>query len=141
MIYQAHQFLQQHNFITLEKPILSTNSFRTTKTSDFYPEFIYNAISTAASFNRHYQISRRLMTHADGHESEQTLVDMATSFTDEKQICILAESLISTLLTSINQDPLLTPIQNITYTESIRRFGTDTHPTLGIHLKSSILTT
>ena len=29
------------------------------------------------------------MTHADGHESEQTLVDMAISFTDEKQICIL----------------------------------------------------
>lgn len=133
-------FLDQHGFLEIETPMLTRATPEgardylvpsRTQASHFFalpqsPQ-IFKQLLMISGMDRYYQIARCFRDEdlrAD-RQPEFTQLDIEASFLDEATIMEIMEDLIVFIFKETLNITLSTPIQRITYAESMHRFGTD----------------
>lgn len=143
------QFMDEHNFIDIETPILTKSTPEGARDylvpSRVYPgQFyalpqspqIFKELLMVAGFDRYYQIVKCFRDEdlrAD-RQPEFTQLDIELSFTTEEEVQSLMETMIRRLFKQILNVDLPNPFPHISYADAISQYGTD-RPDLRIPMK------
>ncbi|MCP4720465.1 MAG: aspartate--tRNA ligase [Desulfobacteraceae bacterium] len=133
-------YLDDKGFIDIETPFLTKSTPEGARDylvpsrvnqGEFYalpqsPQ-LFKQLLMISGFDRYYQVVRCFRDEdlrAD-RQPEFTQIDMELSFVDEKQIMQIAEGLIVDIFKKVLNIDLVTPFPQLTYEESMDRFGLD----------------
>ncbi len=143
------RFLDDHRFVDIETPMLTKSTPEGARdylvpsrvnAGEFFalpqsPQ-LFKQLLMVAGFDRYYQITKCFRDEdlrAD-RQPEFTQVDLETSFMDEKAITDLVEEMLCFVFKEALDTQLPQPFPRMTYTEAMRRFGSD-KPDLRVQLE------
>lgn len=136
----THEFFDQNGFIDIETPILGKSSPEGARDylvpSRIYPGSFYalpqspqlfKQLLMGAGFDKYYQLARCFRDEdlRGDRQPEFTQIDMETSFTDEQQVQDYTEGLLKKIMKDVMGIDLKTPIDRISWTDSMNNYGTD----------------
>ncbi|MBI0120256.1 aspartate--tRNA ligase [Lactobacillus sp. M0398] len=136
----THEFFDQNGFIDIETPILGKSSPEGARDylvpSRIYPGSFYalpqspqlfKQLLMGAGFDKYYQLARCFRDEdlRGDRQPEFTQIDMETSFTDEQQVQDYTEGLLKKIMKDVMGIDLRTPIDRISWTDSMNNYGTD----------------
>ncbi len=133
-------FLNDNGFIDIETPFLTKSTPEGARDylvpsrvnqGEFYalpqsPQ-LFKQLLMISGFDRYYQIVKCFRDEdlrAD-RQPEFTQIDMELSFVDEQEVMNIAEGMIVAIFKNVLNIDLVTPFAQITYEESMTRFGLD----------------
>lgn len=133
-------YLDDNGFVDIETPFLTKSTPEGARDylvpsrvnqGEFYalpqsPQ-LFKQLLMISGFDRYYQVVRCFRDEdlrAD-RQPEFTQIDMELSFVDENQIMQIAEGLIVDIFKKVLDIDLVTPFPQLTYEESMDRFGLD----------------
>ena len=142
-------FLNKNDFVDIETPILTKSTPEgardylvpsRTHPGQFFalpqsPQ-LFKQLLMVSGFERYYQIARCFRDEdlrAD-RQPEFTQLDIEMSFIDENDIISITEELFATLFRDVLDTEITLPLQQMTYHEAMKRFGTD-RPDLRVTLE------
>ncbi len=136
----VRNYLDKNNFLELETPFLikhtpgGSRNFivpSRNKAGFFYalaesPQ-LFKQLLMIAGFDKYFQIVKCFRDEdlRGDRQPEFTQIDIEMSFVNEAQIQSISEDIIKTIFDQLFNIQLKTPFQQIDYTDSIDRFGTD----------------
>ena len=149
LVSAIRDFLNTNGFVDIETPILTRSTPEgardylvpsRTHPGEFFalpqsPQ-LFKQMLMVSGFERYYQIARCFRDEdlrAD-RQPEFTQLDVEMSFIEERDIMELVEKLFSGLFKDILDVEIELPLQQMTYAEAMRRFGSD-RPDLRIALE------
>ena len=136
----THEFFDQNGFIDIETPILGKSSPEGARDylvpSRIYPGSFYalpqspqlfKQLLMGAGFDKYYQLARCFRDEdlRGDRQPEFTQIDMETSFTNEQQVQDYTEGLLKKIMKDVMEIDLKTPIDRISWTDSMNNYGTD----------------
>ena len=136
----THEYFDQNGFIDIETPILGKSSPEGARDylvpSRIYPGSFYalpqspqlfKQLLMGAGFDKYYQLARCFRDEdlRGDRQPEFTQIDMETSFTDEQQVQDYTEGLLKKIMKDVMGIDLKTPIDRISWTDSMNNYGTD----------------
>ena len=136
----THEFFDQNGFIDIETPILGKSSPEGARDylvpSRIYPGSFYalpqspqlfKQLLMGAGFDKYYQLARCFRDEdlRGDRQPEFTQIDMETSFTNEQQVQDYTEGLLKKIMKDVMGIDLKTPIDRISWTDSMNNYGTD----------------
>ena len=136
----THEFFDQNGFIDIETPILGKSSPEGARDylvpSRIYPGSFYalpqspqlfKQLLMGAGFDKYYQLARCFRDEdlRGDRQPEFTQIDMETSFTDEQQVQDYTEGLLKKIMKDVMGIDLKTPIDRISWIDSMNNYGTD----------------
>lgn len=135
----AREVLARHDFVEIETPTMTRSTPEGARDflvparlqpGSFYalpqsPQ-LFKQLLMVAGMERYYQIARcyRDEDFRADRQPEFTQLDMEMSFVDADDVMAVSEEILKALWKLIGHD-LPTPLPRITYTEAMRRFGSD----------------
>jgi aspartyl-tRNA synthetase len=135
----AREVLARHDFVEIETPTMTRSTPEGARDflvparlqpGSFYalpqsPQ-LFKQLLMVAGMERYYQIARcyRDEDFRADRQPEFTQLDMEMSFVDADDVIAVSEEILKALWGLIGHD-LPTPLPRITYTEAMRRFGSD----------------
>ena len=140
ILLATHEFFDQNGFIDIETPILGKSSPEGARDylvpSRIYPGSFYalpqspqlfKQLLMGAGFDKYYQLARCFRDEdlRGDRQPEFTQIDMETSFTDEQQVQDYTEGLLKKIMKDVMGIDLKTPIDRISWTDSMNNYGTD----------------
>jgi len=149
LVSKIRESLNESGFVDIETPILTRSTPEgardylvpsRTHPGQFFalpqsPQ-LFKQLLMVSGFERYYQIARCFRDEdlrAD-RQPEFTQLDVEMSFIEEKDIMILVEELFVKLFREILAVEISLPLEQITYAQAIKRFGSD-RPDLRIPLE------
>ncbi|KKR97356.1 MAG: aspartyl-tRNA ligase [candidate division TM6 bacterium GW2011_GWE2_41_16] len=140
IIFAIREFLNKEDFYEVETPILTKNTAEGAREflvpsrnipGSFYalpqsPQ-VYKQLLMAGGFEKYFQIARcfRDESNRADRQPEFTQMDLEMSFTDEKTIQTLIESLLSHVYKTIFGKTLQLPMRRMRYDDAMRLYGCD----------------
>ncbi|RMC24370.1 MULTISPECIES: aspartate--tRNA ligase [unclassified Lactobacillus] len=136
----THEYFDENGFIDIETPILGKSSPEGARDylvpSRIYPGSFYalpqspqlfKQLLMGAGFDKYYQLARCFRDEdlRGDRQPEFTQIDMETSFTDEEQVQEYTEGLLKKIMKDVMGINLKTPIDRISWTDSMNKYGTD----------------
>ena len=136
----VHEFFDENGFIDIETPILGKSSPEGARDylvpSRIYPGSFYalpqspqlfKQLLMGAGFDKYYQLARCFRDEdlRGDRQPEFTQIDMETSFLDEEGVQAYTEGLLKKVMKDVMGIDLKTPIQRITWEESMNKYGCD----------------
>ncbi|MDD3807857.1 MAG: aspartate--tRNA ligase [Candidatus Marinimicrobia bacterium] len=136
----AREFLNQEDFLEIETPFLMKSTPEGARdflvpsrlhVGHFYalpqsPQ-TYKQLLMVSGFDKYYQIVKCFRDEdlrAD-RQPEFTQIDLEMSFVDEKDVCDVAERLLSYIMRKVRNVDLSMPIPVLSYHEAMEKYGTD----------------
>ena len=149
VIRSLRNFLDNHNFVDIETPILTKATPEGARDylvpsriqkGEFFalpqsPQ-LFKQLLMMSGFDKYYQIARCFRDEdlrAD-RQPEFTQLDVEMSFVDEEEVLDIMERMIAKLFQEVLSENLTNPFPRISHRESMQRFGTD-RPHLGISME------
>ena len=136
----VHEFFDENGFIDIETPILGKSSPEGARDylvpSRIYPGSFYalpqspqlfKQLLMGAGFDKYYQLARCFRDEdlRGDRQPEFNQIDMETSFLDEEGVQAYTEGLLKKVMKDVMGIDLKTPIQRITWEESMNKYGCD----------------
>ena len=149
VIRSLRNFLDNHNFVDIETPILTKATPEGARDylvpsriqkGEFFalpqsPQ-LFKQLLMMSGFDKYYQIARCFRDEdlrAD-RQPEFTQLDVEMSFVDEEEVLDIMERMMAKLFQEVLSENLTNPFPRISHRESMQRFGTD-RPHLGISME------
>ena len=149
VIRSLRNFLDNHNFVDIETPILTKATPEGARDylvpsriqkGEFFalpqsPQ-LFKQLLMMSGFDKYYQIARCFRDEdlrAD-RQPEFTQLDVEMSFVNEEEVLDIMERMIAKLFQEVLSENLTNPFPRISHRESMQRFGTD-RPHLGISME------
>ena len=149
VIRSLRNFLDNHNFVDIETPILTKATPEGARDylvpsriqkGEFFalpqsPQ-LFKQLLMMSGFDKYYQIARCFRDEdlrAD-RQPEFTQLDVEMSFVNEEEVLDIMEKMIAKLFQEVLSENLTNPFPRISHRESMQRFGTD-RPHLGISME------